>query len=360
MAEKVASSYESGGSSGGPLRKYKKDNKAAPFVPKGKAFYLSKTLADYLHVVEGPQELLICCPNQMRSNNIFVVIMAAMKRVDDAELFSLYSDPGNRMRVDVRAVKPQGDDVDAVAAYVEPDPVVEVMSNIVAEYLDIQHGPQTCLVVVSGTHDGDHLWLSVTESCKRILNGCSEIKVAIDYENKVFVKCPNEDAAVVLCSFYAIVDGAREYRFHKVLDLDFPVLDFGETIEIRETQDRINVLVRRNRQNEERAAAEAAASEANPVVVSDDSDDGLGEEEATLLLVLISYSRLSFHHKGHSSAMSSATGKGDASGSGSKRAYVLAMFRLASEHLFLLDVHVYVLYIFFLLMAKCFNYVVCT
>ncbi|TVU42824.1 hypothetical protein EJB05_09247, partial [Eragrostis curvula] len=80
----------------------------------------------------------------------------------------------------------------------------------------------------------------------------------------------------------------------------------------------------------------------------------------TLLLVLISYSRLSFHHKGHSSAMSSATGKGDASGSGSKRAYVLAMFRLASQHLFLLDVHVYVLYIFFLLMAKCFNYVVCT
>ncbi|TVU36002.1 hypothetical protein EJB05_17911, partial [Eragrostis curvula] len=269
----------------------------------------------------------------MRSNNIFVVIMAAMKRVDDAELFSLYSDPGNRMRVDVRAVKPQGDDVDAVAAYVEPDPVVEVMSNIVAEYLDIQHGPQTCLVVVSGTHDGDHLWLSVTESCKRILNGCSEIKVAIDYENKVFVKCPNEDAAVVLCSFYAIVDGAREYRFHKVLDLDFPVLDFGETIEIRETQDRINVLVRRNRQNEERAAAEAAASEANPVVVSDDSDDGLGEEEATLLLVLISYSRLSFHHKGHSSAMSSATGKGDASGSGSKRAYVLAMFSFLATKL---------------------------
>ncbi|TVU09540.1 hypothetical protein EJB05_36429, partial [Eragrostis curvula] len=53
----------------------------------------------------------------------------------------------------------------------------------------------------------------------------------------------------------------------------------------------------------------------------------------TLLLVLISYSRLSFHHKGHSSAMSSATGKGDASGSGSKRAYVLAMFSFLATKL---------------------------
>ncbi|TVU48223.1 hypothetical protein EJB05_07852, partial [Eragrostis curvula] len=67
--------------SGGPLRKMKPESKFAPYVNKVTRVRIFRTDAENLGISEGPQTLMVWPRYNLMTNEVFLALLAALKRI---------------------------------------------------------------------------------------------------------------------------------------------------------------------------------------------------------------------------------------------------------------------------------------